>query len=85
MRRNTPSETSELLENKAAMITVQRITEVINRRRKIAAFEGVWAGAAASDISRKLAGVAALANSQFAVGFTSRLRGAEFVRHPSLP
>ena len=50
MRRNTPSEISELPENIAAMITVQRITVVINRRRKTCALEGVWAGAAASDI-----------------------------------
>jgi hypothetical protein len=64
MRRNTPSETSELVENKAAMITVQRITEVINRRRRIFAFEGVWAGATASDILVKIAGAAAIANSQ---------------------
>jgi hypothetical protein len=32
------------------MITVQRITEVINRRRKTCAFEGVCAAAAASDM-----------------------------------
>jgi hypothetical protein len=64
MRRNTPSETSELLENKDAMITVQRITEVINRRRKIFAFEGVWAGAATSDIHGKIAEVCPVANSQ---------------------
>jgi hypothetical protein len=67
MRRNTPSETSELPENKAARITVQRITEVISRRRKIAAFEGVWAGAAASDIRAKIAGAEPIANSQLAL------------------
>jgi hypothetical protein len=66
MRRNTPSETSELLENKAVRITVQRITEVTNRRRKTRAVEGDEA-AAASDIFGKIAGAGWIANSQFAV------------------
>jgi hypothetical protein len=48
----------------AARTTVQRITVVISRRKKTFAFVGVWAGAAASDIARKIAGAAAIANSQ---------------------
>jgi hypothetical protein len=69
MRRNTPSETSELLENKAVRITVQRITEVINRRRKTRAFEGGGTAAAVSDICGKITGVEAVANSQLRPGF----------------
>jgi hypothetical protein len=60
----TPPETIALLESRATRITVQRITVVISRRKKTFAFEGVWAGAAASGISRKLTGPAAVANSQ---------------------
>jgi hypothetical protein len=56
----------------AARITVQRITEVISRRRKTFAFEGVGAGAAASDIAEKLAGAAAVANSQLLQGSLRR-------------
>jgi hypothetical protein len=63
----TPSEMSELLENNAAMITVQRITEVINRRKKTCAFEGDGAAAAVSDIRAKIAGTEPVANSQLAV------------------
>jgi hypothetical protein len=63
---NTPSETSELLENKAAMITVQRITVVISRRRKTCAREGDGTGAVVSDIRAKIAGMAPVANSQLA-------------------
>jgi hypothetical protein len=48
----------------AARITVQRITVVINRRRKIFAFEGVWASTTASDIRGKITGAAGIANSQ---------------------
>src|ERR1035437_2194575 len=50
MRMKTPSEISRLLENKAARITVQRITVVINRRRNTRAFEGVWATTGVSDM-----------------------------------
>ncbi len=60
--RKTPLEINSLRENIAARITVQRITVVINRRRKIFAFEGV--GTAASDIRSKLTGVGTVANSQ---------------------
>ena len=53
---------SALLENKAAMTTVQRITEVISRRRKTFAFEGVLARTTVSDIPAKLTSVGAIAN-----------------------
>jgi len=66
MTRNTPSETSGLFENNAAMMTVQRITEVINRRKKTRALEGGVAGAAVSDIRAKVTGGAPVANSQLA-------------------
>ena len=65
MRRNTPLETRRFSENKAARITVQRITVVINRRRNTCAFEGVGAVPAASDMRRKIAGRAAIANTHF--------------------
>ena len=51
-------------ENKAARITVQRITVVINRRRNTCAFEGVGAVPAASDMRRKIAGRTVIANSE---------------------
>jgi hypothetical protein len=65
MRMKTPSEISRLLENKAARITVQRITVVISRRRNTRAFEGVWATTAVSDISKRLSGEAVVANPDF--------------------
>jgi hypothetical protein len=49
-------------------ITVQRITEVINRRRKARAFEGVGTAAAVSDICGKITGAEAVANSQLRPG-----------------
>ena len=60
---NTPLETNVLPENKAAIITVQRITEVINRWRNTCAFEGVGAVSAASDMRRKIAGATGVANT----------------------
>ena len=53
MTRNTPSETSGLFENNAAMMTVQRITEVINRRKKTRALEGGVAGGSRFGHSRE--------------------------------
>jgi hypothetical protein len=67
MRRNTLLETRWFPENKAARITVQRITEVINRRRKTRAFEGDGTAAAASDILRKVTGAERIANSQLTI------------------
>ena len=64
MRTNTPVEINALPENKAVIITVQRITEVINRRRKTRPFEGDEAAAAVSDIRAKIAGAGWIANSQ---------------------
>ena len=60
----TLSEISALPENSAARITVQRITEVINRRRKTFAFEGEGTAGAVADIRCKIAGAAPVANSQ---------------------
>ncbi len=60
--KKTPLEINSLRENIAARITVQRITVVISRRRKIFAFEGV--GTATSDIRSKLTGGGFVANSQ---------------------
>lgn len=57
------------------MTTVQRITVVINRRKNIFAFEGVWVAATTSDIRAKIAGVAAVANSQLLHGRTGPLLG----------
>jgi len=62
IRMKTPSAISRWLENKAVMITVQRITVVINRRRNTCAFEGIWVTTAVSDISQKLTGQPAVAN-----------------------
>jgi hypothetical protein len=50
---NTPLEIRGLVENKAAMMTVQRTTEVNNRRRNIFDFEGVWAATTTSDMQVK--------------------------------
>jgi hypothetical protein len=54
MRMNTPLEIRVLLENKAAMMTVQITTEVINRRRNTFDFEGVWAATTALDMRAKV-------------------------------
>lgn len=62
----TPSETIALPENSATMMTVQRITVVISRRKKILAFEGVEAAGAASDIRKKIADQ--VARGQFECG-----------------
>src|ERR1035438_9204483 len=67
----------------AVRITVQRITVVINRRRKIFAFEGVGAAATASDIRGKITGAGAVANSQLPpieVSF-ARCGGSQWLIH----
>jgi hypothetical protein len=51
---------------------------VINLRRKIFAFDGVWAGATASDIRSKITKAIVIANSQLTGEFISRLRRATF-------
>ena len=53
MRMKTPLEMRVLVENKAAMMTVQRTTEVINRRRNTFDFEGVWVATTTSDMRVK--------------------------------
>jgi hypothetical protein len=70
----TPLATNWCLENRAVMTTVQRITVVINRRKKTFAFEGVWVAAATSDIRAKIAGTVAVANSHLRDRAASRFR-----------
>ena len=50
MKMNTPLETKALVENMAAIITVQRTADVINRRRNVFGFEGAWAATTALDM-----------------------------------
>lgn len=60
MQTKTPSEMTGLLKNKAAIMTVQRITVVISRRKKVLALEGVWLGVAPLDIRGSVAETAAV-------------------------
>ena len=59
MQTKTLSETRSLLKNRAAMMTVQRITVVISRRKKICALEGAWLGTAPLDIRGRVTETAA--------------------------
>jgi len=68
----------------AVRITVQRITVVINRRRKIFAFEGVGAAATASDIRGKISGASGLANSQLPVNFSPGFKLKGVLKIPGL-
>jgi hypothetical protein len=54
MKMNTPSDSSVLVENRAAMMTVQRTAEVIKRRRNIFGFEGVWVATTTADMRAKV-------------------------------
>src|SRR5579859_7639800 len=64
-KTKTPLETSGLPKNKAVMMTVQRITVVTSRRKKIFALEGVGAATAASGIHNKI--TEALAGGQLRI------------------
>jgi len=71
-----------LVENKAAMMTVQRTTEVINRRRNTFDFEGVWVATTTSDMrvqNSKRAGALPIIN------YGSALPGKAIIRKRKRP